>query len=130
VILWASICSFLVFERVGLFRQQPLIAAHEPRMNIIIVSYNQKLANRFSRKIKKLAADVDLSRSLYSAEEWETAAGGGVKTVGVGSGITGYGGDLIIIDDPIKSRAQANSRVFRERTWDWYKDDICTRLEP
>jgi predicted phage terminase large subunit-like protein len=103
----------------------------EPRMNIIVGSYNQKLANRFSRKVKRLAEGrTEISRRKHGAEEWETAAGGSVKAVGVGAGVTGFGADLIIIDDPVKSRAVANSRSFREKTWDWYKDDIHTRLEP
>src|SRR5688500_4414054 len=103
----------------------------EPRMNIIVGSYNQKLANRFSRKIKRLAeARTEVSRRKHGAEEWETAAGGSVKAGGGGAGVTGFGADLIIIDDPVKSRAVANSRNFRDKTWDWYKDDIHTRLEP
>ena len=103
----------------------------QPDMHIIIGCYNQKLANRFSRRIKKTAAAaLELSRSRHAAEEWETAAGGGVKAVGVGAGVTGFGADLIIIDDPVKSRAEANSKNLRDKTWDWYKDDIHTRLEP
>ncbi|MGD9590005.1 MAG: phage terminase large subunit [Pyrinomonadaceae bacterium] len=101
------------------------------RMNVIIGSYNQRLANRFSRKIKQLTTGrVIRSHQRHAAEEWETAVGGSVKAVGVGAGITGFGGDLIIIDDPVKGRAVANSRTFREKMWDWYRDDISTRLEP
>ena len=101
------------------------------RMNVIIGCYNQKLANRFSRKIKEITTGrVIRSHQRHAAEEWETAPGGSVKAVGVGSGITGFGGDLVVIDDPVKSRAAANSRNFRDKTWDWYKDDISTRLEP
>ncbi|MBK9155816.1 MAG: phage terminase large subunit [Chloracidobacterium sp.] len=101
------------------------------RINVIIGSYNQRLANRFSRKIKQLTTGrVIRSHQRHAAEEWETAVGGSVKAVGVGAGITGFGGDLIIIDDPVKGRAVANSRTFREKMWDWYRDDISTRLEP
>ncbi len=103
----------------------------DQRMNIVIACYNQKLANRFSRKVKQMTAGrVLVSKTRYSVEEWETAAGGSVKAVGVASGITGFGADLIIIDDAVKGRAVANSPVIREKTWDWYKDDIYTRLEP
>jgi len=105
--------------------------ARDPKLNIIIGCYNQKLANRFSRKIQRVMANSgELSRRRQSADEWQTTAGGGVKAVGVGAGITGFGGDLLIIDDPVKSRAVADSRTFREKSWDWYKDDIHTRLEP
>lgn len=105
--------------------------ARDPRTNIIIGSYNQKLANRFSKKIMRLAKQNGrLSKGKHAADEWETMLGGGVKAVGVGAGITGFGGGLVIIDDPVKSREQADSRTYREKTWDWYKDDIYTRLEP
>lgn len=43
---------------------------------------------------------------------------------------TGFGADLIIIDDPVKSRKQAESETYRENTKDWFNDDIYTRLEP
>ncbi|MCC7306228.1 MAG: phage terminase large subunit [Acidobacteria bacterium] len=103
----------------------------EPELRVIVGCYNQKLANRFSRKIKRLVAcRTEISKQKHAAEEWETTVGGGVKAVGVGAGITGFGGDLIIIDDPVKGRASADSRTLRDSTWDWYKDDIHTRLEP
>ena len=50
--------------------------------------------------------------------------------VGVGSGVTGFGAGLIIIDDPIKSRAEAESQTFRDNLHDWFNDDLYTRLEP
>ena len=103
----------------------------EPAMPIILGAYNQTLAERFSRKIRRIARErVALSTERKAAEEWETAAGGGVRAAGVGTGITGMGGRLIVIDDPVKSREEANSEAFRERVWDWYRDDLYTRLEP
>ncbi|MEO7673321.1 MAG: phage terminase large subunit [Pyrinomonadaceae bacterium] len=103
----------------------------DPTLNVIIGSYNQKLANRFSRKIRRIAENrISISRSRRAADEWETTAGGGVRAVGVGAGITGFGGGLVIIDDPVKSRAEANSKTFRDNVWDWFNDDIYTRLEP
>ncbi len=44
--------------------------------------------------------------------------------------MTGQGANLIIIDDPVKSREEANSVAYRERCWDWYTNDLYTRLEP
>ncbi len=102
-----------------------------PELNVIIGSYNQKLANRFSRKVRRIAESrMAISRNRSAADEWETKAGGGVRAVGVGAGITGFGGELIIIDDPIKNRAEAESKTFRDNVWDWFNDDIYTRLEP
>jgi predicted phage terminase large subunit-like protein len=70
------------------------------------------------------------TRTINTASQWESALGGGVKAVGVGAGVTGFGGQVIIIDDPVKSRAEAESETYRERLWDWYRNDLYTRLEP
>jgi predicted phage terminase large subunit-like protein len=103
----------------------------DPEMNVILGSYNQHLANRFSRKIKRVVESrIDMSKDRNAMEEWETAKGGGFRAVGVGGGITGFGGDLIMIDDPVKSREEAESEVFRNKCWDWFNDDLYTRLEP
>lgn len=102
-----------------------------PSMRIIIGAYNQTLANKFSRKARRIAADrIQISSDRSAVEDWETVQGGGVRAVGVGGGITGQGGNLIIIDDPVKSREEAESLAYRDRVWDWYRDDLYTRLEP
>lgn len=102
-----------------------------PKMNIILGSYNQKLANRFSRKIKRIAQTrLAMSADRKAVEEWETAIGGGVRAVGVGAGVTGFGADLIMVDDPVKSREEAESEAYRAKVWDWFNDDLYTRLEP
>ena len=103
----------------------------DPTMNIILGSYNQKLANRFSRRIRRIVEErVPLSKDRKAVDEWETKEGGGVRAVGVGAGVTGFGADLVMIDDPVKGRAQAESKTIRDNAWDWYTDDIYTRLEP
>lgn len=103
----------------------------DPKLNIILGSYNQKLANRFSRRIRAIVEErIPLAKDKRSADEWETQVRGGVKAVGVGAGITGFGGSLVIIDDPVKNRAEAESRTMRDNVWDWFNDDIYTRLEP
>jgi predicted phage terminase large subunit-like protein len=103
----------------------------DTQMNVIIGSYNQRLANRFSRKIRKLVdGPIALSKDRKAASEWETKAGGSLCAVGVGAGVTGFGADLIVIDDPVKNRSEAESKAYRENTWDWFNDDIYTRLEP
>ena len=74
--------------------------------------------------------DSPLPRRINTSEEWETRQGGTVRAVGVGGGITGYGAGLIIIDDPVKSRAEAESRNIRDKVFDWFNDDLYTRLKP
>lgn len=103
----------------------------KPSMRVIVGAYNQTLAEKFSRKARRIAeTQLTLSKERTAAEDWETEQGGGFRAVGVGGGITGQGGDLIIIDDPVKNREEANSQVYRQRVYDWYTDDLYTRLEP
>jgi predicted phage terminase large subunit-like protein len=103
----------------------------DPTMTGILGSYNQKLANRFSRKIRRIVKPrVRLAKDSNAIEEWETAAGGAVRAVGVGAGITGYGAKLICIDDPIKNRKEAESITYRDNVAEWFADDLYTRLEP
>lgn len=103
----------------------------DPNIKVILGSYNQRLANRFSRKIRRFVEEqTSLSKERKAADEWETLAGGGICAVGCGAGVTGYGADLIIIDDPVKNRQQAESKTYRENVYDWFNDDIYTRLEP
>ena len=104
---------------------------NNPEMNVILGSYNQRLANRFSRKIRRLVGEkIALSKDRNAVDEWETKGGGSLCAVGVGAGVTGFGADLIVIDDPVKNRSEAESKAYRENTWDWFNDDIYTRLEP
>src|SRR5688572_12262760 len=103
----------------------------DPASNIILGCYNQRLANRFSRKIRRIVgSEIPLSKERKAADEWETLDGGSLCAVGVGAGVTGYGANLIVIDDPVKNRSEAESKAYRENTWDWFNDDIYTRLEP
>ncbi len=69
-------------------------------------------------------------RFKNTESEWETTMGGGLKAVGVGAGITGFGANLIVIDDPVKNREQANSLTYRDKVWNWWNNDLYTRLEP
>lgn len=103
----------------------------KPGLRVIVAAYNQTLANKFSRMSRKLAQmRLGLREDRRAVEEWETQTGCWYRAVGVGGGITGMGGDLIVIDDPIKSREEAQSLTYREKVWDWYTNDLYTRLEP
>lgn len=105
--------------------------AKNPEMRIVIAAYNQHFVNNFSRAIRRIAEPyVTFSPEMKQVEHWETESTGYIKAVGVGAGVTGMGADLIIIDDPIKSREEANSQAYRDRLWNWYKDDLWTRQEP
>jgi len=103
-----------------------------PTTRIIQAGYDQTAAEKFSRKSRRIARDrgIRLSAERTAAKDWETAEGGGFRAVGVGAGIAGHGADLILIDDPIKKREEAESPVYRQKLWEWFTDDIWTRREP
>ena len=102
-----------------------------PEMRVIVGAYNQDLAENFTRKARKIARSrFELSDEKALAGDWETKRGGGIRASGVGVGVAGRGAHLIILDDPVKNREEANSAAYRQRMWDWFKDDIYTRLEP
>lgn len=103
----------------------------DPTLPIILGAYNQDLANRFSRKIRRIVKPrISLNPERSAVGEWETTLGGGLRAAGVGSGITGMGARLILIDDPVKNRKEAESVTYQENVWEWYKSDLYTRQNP
>lgn len=103
-----------------------------PRTRILLGSYNNVKAQKFSRDTRRLAAavGVELSGDRNTAGEWETNAGGGMQAVGAGAGVASVNADLILIDDPIGSRDDAESQAKRDQVWDWLTNDILARCEP
>lgn len=99
-----------------------------PRDKVIVGAYNQTLARSFTYAALKLYRERNPDDlDLEAQDEWTTAHGGSVLAVGVGSGVTGRGGNLILIDDPVKSVEEAFSKAYRERVWNWFLSDLRTR---
>lgn len=112
---------------------------HYPTHEIINVGYNMDLPTRFSRKVREvlrepiygpLFPDTALDPDSQGAEAWLTTRGGGFTAAGVGGGITGKGAHVLIVDDPIKNQAEADSVLTRDTLWDWYLSTAYTRLAP
>ena len=74
--------------------------------------------------------EATLSIDSKAANLWHTTQDGVYVAAGVGGPITGRGAHLLLIDDPVKSREEAESATYRERTYDWYQNDAYTRLMP
>jgi predicted phage terminase large subunit-like protein len=103
----------------------------DPTLPVILGAYNQIVANRFSRKIRRIVKPrIALNPERAAVGEWETMLGGGLRAAGVGAGITGMGARLILIDDPVKNRKEAESEAYQETVWEWYKSDLYTRQNP
>jgi predicted phage terminase large subunit-like protein len=81
--------------------------------------------------LKWLTEDIEVRKDSAAANRWELKGhGGGMITAGVGGRLSGLGCDILIIDDPIKNAAEANSETARENLWDWWTSVAHTRLEP
>lgn len=109
---------------------------NNPNLRIAIVSYEHSIARRWGRAIRDLIRDhpelgLAVRPDLSAQHEWQlVGSDGGVYTAGIGGALTGRPVDMLIVDDPIKDREQADSRVYRERAWDWWTDVGQTRLAP
>jgi predicted phage terminase large subunit-like protein len=109
-----------------------------PEHEFISCSYSGSLAMAFSRKVRgllreegfKSAFKTRLDPQSQSAEAWLTTSGGGYVAAGVGGGITGKGAHVLVIDDPVKNREDAESQNSRDANWDWYTSTAYTRLAP
>lgn len=110
--------------------------ARNPAATMIAASHTAELAERFGRKVRNLVAEhsrtlgYGVSADNAAAGRWETTGGGEYFAAGVGGSITGRRADLAVIDDPVKSREDADSETIREKTWEWWKSDFLTRLKP
>lgn len=109
-----------------------------PSLSVIAASHTQELAERFGRRVRNIVASdphervfgVGVAEDSSSAGRWDTGKGGEYFAAGVGGSITGRRADLAVIDDPVKSREDADSERSRQKAWDWYTNDLLTRLKP
>jgi predicted phage terminase large subunit-like protein len=122
-----------------------------PNRRVIEISYGDKLAQKFGRenrrKIEEFGAKVfpepmyrakngrdvhgvHIRQDNSSATNWSIKGHrGGMVSAGIGGAITGEGADLLVIDDPIKNRAEANSEAYRETLWLEWQNTFLTRLQ-
>lgn len=100
-----------------------------PGSRVIIGAYNRDLATLFTRNSLRLfrARNPDMVES-EAQDEWTTKAGGSVLAAGVGSGVTGRGADLILVDDPVRGYEEAVSLAYQNRVWQWWQNDMRTRV--
>lgn len=115
---------------------------------VIAATYAQDLADDFGRKVRNqiqdetfagifpgvsLRDDSSAVRRFHinsPAETLQTTQAGAYFAVGVGGPLTGRGAHLLLIDDPIKNREEADSETIRRRTQNWYTSTAYTRLMP
>jgi predicted phage terminase large subunit-like protein len=116
----------------------PYYMGRNPTASILGVSNTTELAERFSRRARNIVSSPRYSNIFgfgcnednKAAGSWENQKGGEFFAAGIGSAIAGRRAGLGLIDDPVKSREEADSERVREKHWDWYLNDFLTRLLP
>lgn len=110
-----------------------------PTHQIIFTTYNQTFAESWGRKVRNHLADPEyqlifpttvLAGDSKSNKVFNTTQKGVYNAVGMGAGITGKGAHILIIDDPLKDREEANSSLIKLKHTEWYSSTAYTRLEP
>ena len=106
-----------------------------PKHRIIEASYNEDTAKRFGRKNMEKVEQFGKSLfdlrpgSIWTTTEFELNNGWGkMISRGIMSGITGNPANLMIIDDPLKNRSEADSETYRERLWAEWQNTLKSRL--
>jgi len=110
--------------------------ARRRQADIIAASHTGSLARHFGRQVRALLLahgrrlGIALDRAEAGATRFRTDAGGSYYAVGVRGPVTGRRADLLLIDDPVRGQADADSSKARAQLWEWYRADLATRLRP
>ena len=113
--------------------------AKNPQRYTMSCSYNSQLATDFGRQIRSVVEDKSipqafpdfhLSQDSRAADVWRTEEGGAYFAVGIGGTTSGRPANLLLVDDPIKAREDAESMTQRNKTWNYYTSALATRLQP
>jgi phage terminase large subunit-like protein len=123
----------------------PHFVGENPDKEVLQVSYQANLASGFSSfgrnvvrssKYQELYPAIYLSDETNKKDDWlivdkeKRPTGGRLYASGLQSGLTGNGYHLGILDDYCAGRAEAESSVFRDKSWDAFTNDFMTRRAP
>jgi len=124
-----SICASVAFPA--------FVLGHDPSRRIICVSYSEALARKHANDCRavmrssiygRVFPNTRISPDKDTELEFATTCGGNRLATSVGGTLTGRGGNLIVIDDPMKPQ-DAYSVPERERVKQWYANTLLSRLD-
>ena len=101
-----------------------------PSGGFAYITYAQALSDSIAFRAKIVAERAGIKIDGQQ-REWRTPDGGCVIWTSIGGSFTGKGADrVIVVDDPVKDRADAESSIKRQRAWEWFTDVAQSRVEP
>lgn len=113
------------------------LIGHDPSAKIIVASYGLDLGRKHADAFRRVITSdwyracfpgVAIDRRGDRQDEIRTTMGGGRKAVSIGSSVTGFGADYLIIDDLLKA-GDAKSEVERERAKDFIEGSLLSRFD-
>jgi predicted phage terminase large subunit-like protein len=114
----------------------PWYLANHPKNLIIAASHTVELAERWGRRVRNLieehseTLDFGIRLDNAAAGRWETSTHGEYFATGVGGALSGRRADCLIVDDYLRSAEDADSKLIRDKHWDWWVSDAVPRLKP
>lgn len=121
-------------------RRFPAFAlGHFPHLEFLSASAGQTLASAFGGEVRDIVAspeyellfpETTMKADDQSKGRWRTSQGGAYASFGVGGRPIGFGGDIVMIDDPFGSMEDADSKTIRDKVHRWYTNTIYNRLQP
>lgn len=116
----------------------PFFVGRDPTREVILAGYNQTFAEKsFGKKIqammesdryKAIFPDATFDGGSRAVDMMMLSEGGQIACAGRGGTMTGLGAHLLVIDDPVKNKAEAESEVMRDDCWDWFTTTAYSRL--
>lgn len=116
----------------------PWYVGRNPSHSVIFGTYNEKYSRDIGRAVREVMVspqylqvfpDVDVRNTMATVDKIVLPFGDAqLSFAGRGGSITGRGGHLLVIDDPLKDRKEADSPTIRDTLWDWYQDTMKSRM--
>src|SRR5258708_58140 len=108
---------------------------HNPSERVVAISYSDALAKTHANDFRRVVTDPIYQKtfprmrvSRETDSEIHTTLRGRRYATSIGGNLTGRGGNLVIIDDPLKP-GDAYSDAVRERVIEWYRSTLVTRAD-
>lgn len=108
-----------------------------PGKSFVAATYNDHFADEMGSEVRTVIRDplynqvfpeARLKKGAAATNHLQTVANAHMYWAGINGSLTGRGGDILSIDDPIKSRKEADSPVLRDQIWKWYTNVLRTRM--
>lgn len=121
------------------------VLGRDNTQKIITASFNDDLAQDFSRFTRDIIAeeknmpdqlvysdifDTRIKQGDAAYHKWATEGQFfNYKGTGIGGSITGRGGSILIVDDPVKDAETAYNEAALDKIWLWYSGTFLSRAE-